>query len=163
MASPRIKIFSDLAEDTNLPIKSHISHRGNYMSNDVITEDNNDEDIDKDIIKVKTGSTSKLETFLDKSESIDEVTYNIHGLDNITIDIIAEEQNEEDVENNKKIGNIKLTKLVKMIDIPLSDDFDSNKIKNVCSAKKLFEVKEKVISEEINEKEEENNSNDSDN
>jgi hypothetical protein len=122
----------------------------NYCSNsndvDVITEDNNENIIERDEIKHKTGGSAKLETFIDKSETIK--LDSIHEFDDRDFDTINEEQNEDDLDINKQsrckylynnFNNI-FNNLAIIVACPLSDEFEKGIKMNLKLKKMSFKI-----------------------
>lgn len=126
ISSPRVKYLTGFSEDM-------VSSRGYYNTsfinstnkydfeaNDIITEDNAENNVDNDLnLKKLIAHHLKLEDFIDKSDTIEEVI----GSCNINTDDFEciKEENQDDEEIQHKINND--------FNVPLSDSFELERVK----------------------------------
>jgi hypothetical protein len=122
--SPRVKYLTEFKEDIISPrnfYNSSFINSGNKYdieTSEVITEDNAENNVDDFQLKKLIAHHLKLEDFIDKSDTIEEIT----GLCNVNTDDIEaiKEEIQEDEEIGHKINSVHNLSL----NVPLSDSFE---------------------------------------
>lgn len=129
---------------------NHIpSFKYDYTKEDsVITEDNNENNLEFSSDFMKSHSNKKIESFIDKSENFDEQINSRKSVSDLIIETIKEENNEEEeVNSSSKFAQNKLNNR----EFLLFDEFGPNnktKFKYKLSLKNLsYEENNKIINE----------------
>jgi len=153
LQSPQMKFLTDNLEDTTIKHFFSSNNMGSYKfdQEDVITEDNNENNLENVELK-KSTSNKKLETFIDKSESFDDQMNVKKNITETLIETIKEENvEEEEKEDISATANFNQKSC--SCEFPISDELPQGtgrKLKYRLSMKKnsvSFEEENKVIKE----------------